>query len=423
MTAERKKPELLAPAGDWEKLQMAVLYGADAVYLAGTSFGMRSFAGNFSDEELPRAVDFAHRHGVKVHATVNTMPRSGEVDRLPEHLEKLNDAGVDALILADLGAFILAGKYAPRCQRHISTQQSIANYACAQAWFDLGAQRVVLARELGMDEIREIRRRVDPALELETFCHGAMCVSYSGRCLLSNYMTGRDSNRGACAQPCRYQYALMEEKRPGEYFPVFEDEKGTYIMNSRDMCMIDHLPELLAAGITSLKIEGRTKSAYYVGAVTNAYRHALDDAIAGRPLDPVWQREVLQISHRPYSTGFYFGQPGQYTANSAYFAGAEVCAVVEGTAPDGRAVLTQRNKFAVGDTLELITSTDAPVTFTAQDLRDGDGEALETVPHPMQRFTMPLPCKAAPLSLVRRKLPAETVDIRLECGKIKESRT
>ena len=257
MTAERKKPELLAPAGDWEKLQMAVLYGADAVYLAGTSFGMRSFAGNFSDEELPRAVDFAHRHGVKVHATVNTMPRSGEVDRLPEHLEKLNDAGVDALILADLGAFILAGKYAPRCQRHISTQQSIANYACAQAWFDLGAQRVVLARELGMDEIREIRRRVDPALELETFCHGAMCVSYSGRCLLSNYMTGRDSNRGACAQPCRYQYALMEEKRPGEYFPVFEDEKGTYIMNSRDMCMIDHLDDLMDAGVDCLKIEGR----------------------------------------------------------------------------------------------------------------------------------------------------------------------
>ena len=282
---------------------------------------------------------------------------------------------------------------------------------------------MILARELSLDEIAEIRAKTPKDLEIETFGHGAMCVSYSGRCLLSNYMTGRDANRGACAQPCRYQYALVEEKRPGEYFPVYEDEKGTYIMNSRDMCMIDHLPELLAAGITSLKIEGRTKSAYYVGAVTNAYRHALDDAIAGRPLDPVWQREVLQISHRPYSTGFYFGQPGQYTANSAYFAGAEVCAVVEGTAPDGRAVLTQRNKFAVGDTLELITSTDAPVTFTAQDLRDGDGEALETVPHPMQRFTMPLPCKAAPLSLVRRKLPAETVDIRLEWGKIKESRT
>ena len=219
----RRRPELLAPAGDMEKLQMAVAYGADAVYLAGTSFGMRSFAGNFTPEELPKAVALAHEHGVRVHATVNTMPRNEEVAQLPAYLEQLQDAGVDALILADLGAFTLAGKYAPRCERHISTQQSIANYVCAQSWFDLGAKRVVLARELSLPEILGIREQVSPELELETFCHGAMCVSYSGRCLLSNYMTGRDSNRGECAQPCRYQYALMEEKRPGEYFPVFED--------------------------------------------------------------------------------------------------------------------------------------------------------------------------------------------------------
>ena len=254
---ERKKPELLSPAGDWEKLKMAVAYGADAVYLAGTAFGMRSFAGNFTDEELPRAVKYAHDRGVKVHVTVNTMPRSGEVEQLPAHLERLNDAGVDALIVADLGAFTLAGKYAPRCQRHISTQQSIANYASAAAWYDLGATRVVLARELSLDEIRTIRAKTPKELEIETFCHGAMCVSYSGRCLLSNYMTGRDANRGQCAQPCRYQYALMEEKRPGEYFPVFEDEKGTYIMNSRDMCMIDHLDDLMDAGVDCLKIEVR----------------------------------------------------------------------------------------------------------------------------------------------------------------------
>lgn len=420
---QQKRLELLAPAGDWERLEMALAYGADAVYLAGNTFGMRSFAGNFSPEELRRAAKLCRERGVDLHVTCNTMPRNDEMARLPQWLELLEEAGVTAVILADVGVLALAKRYAPSVKIHISTQASIVNYQTATAWHDLGADRVILARELSLDEIAEIRAKTPNDLEIETFGHGAMCVSYSGRCLLSNYMTGRDANRGACAQPCRYQYALVEEKRPGEYFPVYEDEKGTYIMNSRDMCMIDHLPELLAAGITSLKIEGRTKSAYYVGAVTNAYRHALDDAIAGRPLDPVWQREVLQISHRPYSTGFYFGQPGQYTANSAYFAGAEVCAVVEGTAPDGRAVLTQRNKFAVGDTLELITSTDAPVTFTAQDLRDGDGEALETVPHPMQRFTMPLPCTAAPLSLVRRKLPAETVDIRLECGKIKESRT
>ena len=401
MTAERKKPELLAPAGDWEKLQMAVLYGADAVYLAGTSFGMRSFAGNFSDEELPRAVDFAHRHGVKVHATVNTMPRSGEVDRLPEHLEKLNDAGVDALILADLGAFTLAGKYAPRCQRHISTQQSIANYACAQAWFDLGAQRVVLARELGMDEIREIRRRVDPALELETFCHGAMCVSYSGRCLLSNYMTGRDSNRGACAQPCRYQYALMEEKRPGEYFPVFEDEKGTYIMNSRDMCMIDHLDDLMDAGVDCLKIEGRAKSAYYAAIVTGAYRHVLDDVAAGRPVDPVWRDEVEHVSHRHYSTGFFYGQPGQFYEDARYIRDWQICAVVTGCTPGGLATLSLRNKFAAGDAVEVVGPDTKPFTMTAPMMTDSQGLPLTEPKTPQMVFTMQLPHPVPPMSFVR----------------------
>ena len=401
MTAERKKPELLAPAGDWEKLQMAVLYGADAVYLAGTSFGMRSFAGNFSDEELPRAVDFAHRHGVKVHATVNTMPRSGEVDRLPEHLEKLNDAGVDALILADLGAFTLAGKYAPRCQRHTSTQQSIANYACAQAWFDLGAQRVVLARELGMDEIREIRRRVDPALELETFCHGAMCVSYSGRCLLSNYMTGRDSNRGACAQPCRYQYALMEEKRPGEYFPVFEDEKGTYIMNSRDMCMIDHLDDLMDAGVDCLKIEGRAKSAYYAAIVTGAYRHVLDDVAAGRPVDPVWRDEVEHVSHRHYSTGFFYGQPGQFYEDARYIRDWQICAVVMGCTPEGLATLSLRNKFAAGDAVEVVGPDTKPFTMTAPMMTDSQGLPLTEPKTPQMVFTMQLPHPVPPMSFVR----------------------
>ena len=401
MMAERKKPELLAPAGDWEKLQMAVLYGADAVYLAGTSFGMRSFAGNFSDEELPRAVDFAHRHGVKVHTTVNTMPRSGEVDRLPEHLEKLNDAGVDALILADLGAFTLAGKYAPRCQRHISTQQSIANYACAQAWFDLGAQRVVLARELGMDEIREIRRRVDPALELETFCHGAMCVSYSGRCLLSNYMTGRDSNRGACAQPCRYQYALMEEKRPGEYFPVFEDEKGTYIMNSRDMCMINHLDDLMDAGVDCLKIEGRAKSAYYAAIVTGAYRHVLDDVAAGRPVDPVWRDEVEHVSHRHYSTGFFYGQPGQFYEDARYIRDWQICAVVTDCTPEGLATLSLRNKFAAGDAVEVVGPDTKPFTMTAPMMTDSQGLPLTEPKTPQMVFTMQLPHPVPPMSFVR----------------------
>ncbi len=292
---ERKNIELLAPAGDMERLHMAVAYGADAVYLAGSAFGMRSFAGNFTPEELKAAVALCHGHGVRVHVTCNTMPRNDEAARLPQWLEYLNEVGVDAVILADVGVLSLAKRYAPRVQCHISTQASIVNYQSARAWHDLGASRVILARELSLDEIREIRAKTPPELEMEAFAHGAMCVSYSGRCLLSNYMTGRDSNRGQCAQPCRYQYALMEEKRPGEYFPVFEENGETYILNSRDMCMIDHVGELMDAGLDSLKIEGRAKSAYYAAIVTGAYRHAIDAAAAGLPLDPVWRDEVEHI--------------------------------------------------------------------------------------------------------------------------------
>ena len=401
MAVQRKKPELLAPAGDWEKLQMAVLYGADAVYLAGTSFGMRSFAGNFDDDQLPRAVRFAHDHGVKVHATVNTMPRWNEAEQLPAHLEKLDAAGVDALILADLGAFTLAGKYAPHCQRHISTQQSVANNVCAQAWYDLGAARVVLAREVSLAEICEIRSRVSPALELEAFCHGAMCVSYSGRCLLSNYMTGRDSNRGECAQPCRYQYALMEEKRPGEYFPVFEDEKGTYIMNSRDMCMIDHLDDLMDAGVDCLKIEGRAKSAYYAAIVTGAYRHCLDAAAAGQPLDPVWRDEVEHISHRHYATGFFYGQPGQYYESARYLRDWQICAVVTACDESGMATLSLRNKFAAGDTVEVVGPDTKPFTMSVPVMRGAEGESLTEPKTPQMVFQMQLPHPVPPMSFVR----------------------
>ena len=397
----KRKPELLAPAGDMERLKMAVLYGADAVYLAGTSFGMRSFAGNFSPQELPEAVRYAHGHGVKVHVTVNTMPRSGELDALPAHLALLNDCGVDALIIADLGVFRMAEKYAPNCERHVSTQVSVANYACAAAWYDLGAKRVVLARELSLEEIRTIRRNTPPELELEVFAHGAMCVSYSGRCLLSNYMTGRDSNRGACAQPCRYQYALMEEKRPGEYFPVFEDEKGTYIMNSRDMCMIDHIDDLMEAGVDCLKIEGRAKSAYYAAIVTGAYRHALDDAAAGRPLDPVWRDEVEHVSHRRYSTGFFYGQPGQYYQSSRYIRQWQVCAIVTDCDSQGNATLSLRNKFAAGENLEVVGPDFRPLAFTAPVMRNMDGSALEEPRNPQMLFRMQLPCQVPSFSIVR----------------------
>ncbi len=398
---ERKKPELLAPAGDMERLRMAVLYGADAVYLAGTAFGMRSFAGNFSPEELPQAVRFAHDHGVRVHVTVNTMPRNDEAARLPAYLEQLADAGVDALIVADLGAFTLAGRYAPRCERHISTQASVSNYVCARAWHDLGAKRVILARELNLEEIREIREKTPEELELEAFVHGAMCVSYSGRCLLSNYMTGRDSNRGACAQPCRYQYYLMEEKRPGEYFPVFEDGKGTYIMNSRDMCMIDHVDDLMDVGLTSLKIEGRAKSAYYAAIVTGAYRHVIDDVAAGRVADPVWRDEVEHVSHRRYATGFYYGPPGQYYENARYIREWQVVALVVDCDRDGMATLTLRNKFSAGDTVEVVGPDTKPVAFAAPAMTDGEGNPITEPKNPQMVFHMKLPKQVPAWSILR----------------------
>ena len=385
-----------------ERLQMAVLYGADAVYLAGTDFGMRAFAGNFTQEELRQAVRFAHSHGVRTYCTINTMPRNDEVSRLPDHLELLNDVGVDAVIAADLGAFTLAGKHAPNCRRHVSTQASVCNYETARAWYDLGASRVVLARELSLEEICTIREKIPAELELETFVHGAMCVSYSGRCLLSNYMTGRDSNRGACAQPCRYRYALMEEKRPGEYFPVFEDEQGTYILNSRDMCMIDHLDDLMDAGVDCIKIEGRAKSAYYAAVVTGAYRHCIDDVFAGRQPDPVWRDETEHVSHRVYSTGFYYGEPGQYTANSRYIRSWQIVARVESCDETGLALCSLNNKFRQGDALEAVGPDLRPFPFTAEDIRDETGAPLSEPRTPQMRFTLRLPRPVPSYTLLRR---------------------
>lgn len=396
--------ELLSPAGDMERLRMAVTYGADAVYLAGSDFGMRAFAGNFTPDQLREAVAFCHARGVKVHVTCNTMPRNDEVSRLPAWLELIADAGVDAVIMADLGVFALAGKHAPGLKRHVSTQAGVTNYEVARAWHDLGADRVILARELSLEEVAELRAKTPRELEIEAFVHGAMCVSYSGRCLLSNYMTGRDAQRGACAQPCRYKYALMEEKRPGEYFPVYEENGETFIMNSRDMCMIDHIPELMEAGVDSLKIEGRAKSAYYAAVITSAYRHAVDAAQAGVPLSPVWRDEVEKVSHRHYSTGFWFGQPGQFTEDARYIRDYQVCAVVESCAPDGRAVCSLRNKFRAGDTLELIGPGLEPVSFQVPVMADADGFPLEEPRTPQMKFTLQLPYPAPALSLLRRQV-------------------
>ena len=386
-----------------ERLAMVLHYGADAVYLAGTEFGMRAAAGNFDDITMRHAVEMCHKKGVAVHVACNTLPREYELKKLPSYLEQLEDIGVDALIVADLGVISIAKKYAQKTQLHISTQLGIVNSETCKMVFDLGASRAVLARELSLAEIRDIRSNSPKELELEAFVHGAMCVSFSGRCLLSNYMTNRDANRGECAQPCRWKYHLVEEKRPGEYYEISEDN-GTYIMNSNDMCMIEHLPELIDAGISSFKIEGRMKSAYYAAAVTNAYRHALDAAIDSKPLSKAWIDEVEKISHRKYSTGFYFGEPGQYYSSndSIYFATADVCAVVECCDSEGNAVLSQRNKFSVGDTVELLTNDDEPLSFKVELLTNRDGELVESAPHPMMELHMKLPKPCAPLSLLRK---------------------
>lgn len=393
--------ELLSPAGDRERLLMALRYGADAVYLAGRAFGMRSSAVSFSDEGLREAVRLAHAQGVKVYVTVNTLPREEELASLPGYLEFLQDAGADALIIADLGVLALSKRYAPRLKKHVSTQLGVINSATANELYALGADTVVLARETPLADIRRIRANTPPELRLEAFVHGAMCVSFSGRCLLSNYLTGRDANRGQCAQPCRWKYHLVEEKRPGEYFEISEDG-GTYIMNSRDMRMIEYLPELLEAGISSFKIEGRMKSAYYTAVVTNAYRHALDAALRGEPLDPLWVEETEKLSHRPYTTGFYFGEPGQHYAEASYFSTADIVAVVERCDEEGNALLTQRNKFSAGDKLELLIPGGQPLSFTAEALYDDEGNPIPDTRRAMMPFRLNLPACVPQLSILRK---------------------
>ena len=400
-----KKPELLCPAGDMERLNMALAYGADAVYLAGNAFGMRAFAGNFDRDELAQAVKLAHEKDVRVHVTCNTLARNDEVAKLPEYLEYLDSIGVDAVIAAAVDVLSLAKRHAPHLQVHMSTQTGITNYEMARMWYELGASRVILAREMSLHEITELCAKVPKELEVEAFVHGAMCVSVSGRCLLSNYMTGRDANRGACAQPCRYQYALMEEKRPGEYFPIFEEDGYTYILNSRDMCMIDHIPELMESGLDSLKIEGRAKSSYYAAMTAAAYRHAIDAAAEGRPLDPIWRDEVEKISHRHYSTGFYYGYPGQYTADGRYIRDWQVLAIVTHCDENGNATLSLRNKFACGDTIQIVGPDTPSFDLVAPMMEDEEGQPLDEPRHPQMTFKMKLPKAVPPLSVVRACRP------------------
>ena len=395
------RPEVLSPAGDRERLDMALSYGADAVYLAGTSFGMRAFAGNFDRDGLAQAVKAAHARGARVHVTCNTLARNHEAAKLPEYLEHLDAIGADAVIAAGPEVLDLCKRRAPHVQVHMSTQTGITNYEAARVWHELGASRVILARELSLEEVAELKAKAPRGLEVECFVHGAMCVSWSGRCLLSNYMTGRDASRGECAQPCRYQYALVEEKRPGEYFPVFEENGETFILNSRDMCMIDHIPELIRAGVDSLKIEGRAKSAYYAAMTTAAYRHAVDAAAAGRPLDPLWRAEVDKVSHRHYSTGFWFGQPGQYTDSARYVRDWQVLAIVTACDGLGNATLSLRNKFSAGDALEVVGPDVPAFPMAAPVMRDMDGFELTEPKRPQMEFRMKLPRPVPPLSVVR----------------------
>ena len=400
--SKRRVPELLAPAGDMERLQAAVRFGADAVYLAGKSFGMRTACHNFDPKQMQEAIAYAHAHDVRVYVTCNTVPHPSEFNELPDFLCQTYEAGADAFIVSDLGVFRLLRRLLPEAELHVSTQAGVVNAESANLFYELGARRIVPARELTLQELAMLRRDIPSDMEIEAFVHGAMCVSFSGRCLLSSYMTGRDSNRGDCAQPCRWKYALMEEKRPGQYFPIAEDHNGAYILNSRDMCMIDHIPELLAAGVTSFKIEGRAKSAYYVALMTNAYRMAIDAAVQGQKPEPWVLEEVNKISHRAYSTGFFFGEePGQVYENGGYIRSYEVAAVAEKW-ENGVLVAAQRNRFFCGDTLEIVAPGQPPVELTVAEMRNAANEPIEAASHAEMELHIPCPVAVPQGALLRK---------------------
>ena len=403
-----KKPEVLSPAGDAERLEAALLYGADAVYLSMTQFGMRTAPQNFDDVALKTAVAQAHAKGVHVYLTCNILPRNEEIERLPAYFEAAVAAGVDALIVADLGVIGLAKRYAPTLPLHISTQLGVVNFQTARELYDMGASRVVLARELSLEEIATIRAKTPTELEIECFVHGAMCMSYSGRCLISNYLTGRDANHGDCAQPCRWRYEVIEPSSPDSRYTVEEDEHGSYLFNANDLNMIEHIPSLYHAGVTSFKIEGRAKAAYYAAVTTNAYRVATDGFVASgydkayRP--PQWVVEELQkVSHRPYTTGFYFDTPGQNLAYGGYVREYQVAAVAVSW-ENGVLTASQRNRFCLGETLEVLEPGKEPFSLSVAELYDEEGSAIEATPHPTMLFRVPCEREVAAGSLLRRKV-------------------
>lgn len=404
----KKTLELLCPAGDLSRLKTAVDFGADAVYIAGEEFGMRTASANFNREDLAAGVEYAHNHGVKVHVTCNTIPHEDEIARLPQFLSYLNEVGVDAVIASDLGTIGMVKQYAPRCELHVSVQSGIVNSATANAFYNMGAKRVVLARELSLEEIAKIRANTPPELEIEAFAHGAMCVSFSARCLLSSYMTGRDANRGDCAQPCRWSYSLMEEKRPGQYFDITETEKGTYILNANDMCMAPYLDKMLNAGVSSIKIEGRAKTEYYVAVTANAYRGAIDSLnnCNGEWHLPDWVAEELnKMSHRTYSTGFYFGRPenSQTYENAGYIRDYAIAAVVDGYS-DGCVIATLKNKFASGTVLDCLEAGTVPFKVDTTVLYNEKGEQIDSAYQPMMKIKIPFEREIKVGSMLRMKV-------------------
>ncbi len=385
----KNKPELLAPAGSLSKLKIAITYGADAVYVGGEEFSLRVAAENFSVEDLKEGVRFAHERGKKVYLTANIIPHNEDIDEYAEFLREYLTAGFDAVIVSDLGMFQLTREVAPELEIHISTQANNVNYKSAETWYKMGAKRVILAREMSLDEIAEIRRRTPDGPELEAFVHGAMCISYSGRCLLSNYMTNRDSNQGACSHPCRWKYNLVEETRPGEYMPVFENERGTFIYNSKDLCMIDHIDKLVECGLDSFKIEGRVKTEYYLATIVKVYREAIDTYFEN-PKDfkpnPCWLEEIKKVSHRDYTTGFFFGKPDgneQNYESSSYIRNYELLGIVEGYDEEsGLLTVVQKNRFFKGSEVEFLRPHGDFVKFKIEYMENNDGEEMEVANRP-----------------------------------------
>lgn len=409
MSTERK-PELLIPASSLEVLKTAVVFGADAVYIGGEAFGLRAKAKNFSREDMIEGIAFAHEHGVKVYVTANILAHNRDLEGVRAYFEELKEIKPDALIIADPGVFMLAKEICPEIERHISTQANNTNYLTYQFWYQQGAKRVVSARELSMEELRELRAHIPDDLEIETFVHGAMCISYSGRCLLSNYFTGRDANQGACTHPCRWKYAVMEESRPGEYLPVYENERGTYIFNSKDLCMIEHIPELLESGIDSFKIEGRMKTALYVATVARTYRKAIDDCLQSRELYeknlPWYKEQIAACTYREFTTGFFYGKPdesSQIYDNNTYQKGYTYLGIVGDVDAENYIHLEQRNKFSVGEMIEIMKPDGENLAVRVEAILNEEGEAMESAPHPQQKLRVRLSGKADACDILRRK--------------------